>query len=53
MKDAEELGVPVADSDLSVTMNMKVVRVKGTWSETVDLYGFYQKRLDFVMEEEY
>ena len=32
---------------------MKVIKVKATWSETVDFWGYYQKKLDFVMEEEY
>jgi len=53
MKDADELGVPLLEGDLSVTMNLKVVKVRARWEETVDLYGYYQKKMDFVLEEEY
>ena len=53
MANAEELKVPLKESDLDVTIVQKVVRVKATWSETVDFWGYYQKELDFVMEEEY
>ncbi|MFZ5906121.1 MAG: hypothetical protein ACOYVJ_01760 [Nitrospirota bacterium] len=44
---AEELGIPVSKEDISVTKTEKTVIVKTAWSETVDILGFYQKRLDF------
>jgi len=53
MKDAEELNVPLDEADLEVFRVNKVMKVKATWSETVDFWGYYQKQFDFVMEEEY
>jgi hypothetical protein len=54
MKDAEELNVPLDEENLSVVVTPKnIIKVKATWSETVDFWGYYQKRLDFVMETEY
>ena len=53
MKDAEELKVPLDEKDLEVNVVNKVIKVKATWSETVDFWGYYQKKIDFVMEEEY
>src|SRR5512140_2748204 len=44
MKTAEELQVPLDEKDLEVTMTpTKVTKVKATWSEVVDLHGYYQK----------
>ena len=52
MKDAEELHVPLDEKDLEVAKVEKMIKVKATWSETVDFWGYYQKKIDFVMEEE-
>ena len=54
IEDAAELGVPLNDKNLTVTVDTikKIVRVKATWTDTVDLFGYYQKNIDFVMEEE-
>ena len=41
------------NEDLDVSIVNKIVKVKATWSETVDFWGYYQKKIDFVMEEEY
>lgn len=51
--DAAELNIPLEPSDLSVTTVEKVVKVKAAWTDTVDLWGYYEKKIDFVMEEEY
>ena len=53
LDDAAELGVPLTDENLSVTIDKakKTVTVKGTWTDSVDLFGYYQKNVDFVMEE--
>ena len=50
MKDAEELDIPLDEENLSVIADpsTKIIKVKATWSETVDFWGYYQKRLDFV-----
>jgi len=53
LADAEEVKVPLADEDLEVTVDKKNVKVRATWSETVDFWGYYQKTFDFVMEEDY
>lgn len=53
MADAAELNVPLDEQDLEVGINKKNIKVKATWSETVDFWGYYQKKFDFVMEEEY
>lgn len=53
MSDAEELKVPLDEEDLEVVKEGKIIKIKATWSETVDFWGYYQKKIDFVMEEEY
>ena len=44
---AQELRIPVSEEDIRVTKTEKTVIVTTEWSETVDILGFYQKRLDF------
>jgi hypothetical protein len=44
---AQELKIPVSEEDIKVTKTDSTVIVKTNWSETVDILGFYQKRLDF------
>ena len=53
MKDAAELGIKLSESDLSVTIDNKIVKVKATWKDTVDFWGYYQKTFDFELYEEY
>lgn len=53
LADAAELQIPLDGKDLEVSIVKKLVKVKARWSETVDLMGYYQKRIDFAMEEEY
>jgi len=53
MKDATELGIKLGEADLSVTIDKKVVKVKATWKDTVDFWGYYQKTFEFDMYEEY
>lgn len=52
-KNAAELKIPLDDENLQVVVQGKVVKVKATWSETVNFWDYYQKKLDFVMEVEY
>jgi hypothetical protein len=52
IKDAVDLQVPLDEKDLEVVKVEKTIKVKATWSETVDFWGYYQKKIDFVMEEE-
>jgi hypothetical protein len=53
LDNAAGLKVPLDEEDLDVHIENKIVKVKATWSETVDFWGYYTKKLDFVMEEEY
>jgi hypothetical protein len=56
MEDAAELHVPLEEENLTVSRQGpegKVMRVKATWSETVDFWGYYQKTLNFDLDEEY
>lgn len=53
MDNAAELNVPLDEKNLEVVKAEKIIKVKATWSETVDFWGYYQKKFDFVMEEEY
>lgn len=53
MKNAQELQIPLNESNLNVAIVQKIIKVKATWSDTVDFWGYYQTKLDFVMEEEF
>jgi hypothetical protein len=54
LKDAEELKIPLDEENIEVTVSQaKVIKVKATWSETVNFWDFYKKQLDFVMEVDY
>lgn len=53
LERAAELGIPLQAGNLEVTKNAKVVTVKASWSEVVDFWGYYSKRLDFDMKEAY
>ena len=52
IEDAVQLKVPLDEQRLEVKINEKVVKVKGSWTENVDLWGIYQTKVDFTMEEE-
>ena len=51
-ESAKELKIPIEEEDISVVNMGKTVRVKTSWSETVDLLGLYQKQLDFTIDIE-
>ena len=55
LEEAAELKVPLEEENLEVTKGnlSKIIKVKATWSETVNFWDYYQKQLDFVMEVEY
>jgi hypothetical protein len=53
LENAKELGIPLDEKNLEVFLDKKIIRVKATWSETVDFWGYYQKKFDFAMNEEY
>lgn len=51
--EAKELNIPLQEDNLDVSIEKKTVKVDAHWSETVDFWGYYQKRLDFMIHEEY
>lgn len=52
-QDAKELNIPLKQGAVEVTLLQKVIKVNARWSETVDFWGYYQKKIDFEMKEEY
>jgi len=49
---AQELKLPIEEDAISVTVKDKSVYVSTSWSETVDLFGIYQKDLNFAVNIE-
>ncbi len=49
---AIELKIPLDEKSIEVTKTEKTVRVRTAWSETVDMLGVYQKKLNFRVEVE-
>lgn len=49
---AQKYKIPVGEEDIRVTKEEKTVRVQTEWSVTVDLFGLYQRTLDFEVNIE-
>lgn len=49
---AQELRLPLTEEEIQVTRTEKAVKVRTSWSETVDLVGAYQKKLNFTIDIE-
>ncbi|GBE01693.1 hypothetical protein BMS3Bbin06_01828 [bacterium BMS3Bbin06] len=49
---AQSIGVPIEYGDISVTIQRRMVRITASWSEVVDLMGYYSKKLDFEIDIE-
>ncbi|MBI4688774.1 MAG: hypothetical protein HY754_00655 [Nitrospirae bacterium] len=49
---AQEHKLPLKEKDIEVISSGKVVRVKASWSETVDILGIYETTLDFDVDIE-
>jgi hypothetical protein len=49
---AQELKLPLEEDDILVNVINKRVIVKTSWSETVDMFGVYQKELNFTIDLE-
>jgi len=47
LEKAQEFKIPISEKDIKVTKTEATVIVRTNWSETVDILGLYQKRLDF------
>ena len=53
LAEAVELKVPLSEEHLDVSINgNKIVKVKGTWSETVNFWDYYSKKIDFELDVE-
>lgn len=46
---AQELNIPIEEKEIVVTRTDRLVRVKVSWSESVNLFGIYQKTLNFTV----
>jgi hypothetical protein len=53
MEDAQELNVPLDEENLEVVRDNKIIRVKASWTDTVDFWGYYQTKIDFSINEDY
>ena len=49
---AKELNLPIEEEDILVNVTDKMVHVSTAWSETVELFGVYQKELHFTVDIE-
>jgi len=47
---AKELKIPIDSEDIEISSNGKVMRVKTSWFEVVDIGGIYQKTLKFNVD---
>lgn len=53
LADAAALDVPLTAEHLDVSINNnKIIKVKGTWSETVNFWDYYSKKIDFELDVE-
>ncbi|VAX26594.1 hypothetical protein MNBD_NITROSPIRAE02-1311 [hydrothermal vent metagenome] len=50
--EARALDIPVTPSDIYVVVTDRQVRISTSWSEVVDLAGYYQVPLDFEVDVE-
>lgn len=50
---AQELKLPIqSEEDINVEVVNKAVHISTSWSETVELFGAYQKELNFTVDIE-
>lgn len=49
---AKHYKIPVDEDDIVVTKNKDNVNVQVSWSVDVDIFGLYQRRLDFKVDVE-
>ncbi len=53
MDTVKELKVPLKEGDLIITQDEDTIILKAHWTETVDIFGKYQKELYFFLEAAY
>jgi len=51
-EEAQKLNIPIKEEDIEVVKTARGTRIKTSWSETVDLFGYYQKTFDFKIDAE-
>jgi len=51
-EEAQSLDIPIKPSDIYVSVTARRVRIATSWSEEVDLAGYYQVPLDFEVDVE-
>ncbi len=49
---AQEIGIPIEEKDILVTKKVNITRVQTEWSETVNIFGIYEKTLEFSVDVE-
>lgn len=49
---AQEHNLPIEEKDIQITKTGRGVRVRTSWSETVDILGIYQRTFDFTVDVE-
>lgn len=47
---AVELKIPITEKDIEVVKENNLVKVRTSWSETVDILGMYQKKIVFNLD---
>jgi hypothetical protein len=52
LERAQELKIPLTEDKITVTKTEKTVRIRTSWSETVDFLGLYQKTFHFKIDVE-
>jgi hypothetical protein len=49
---AQDMKIPITAEDIIVTKKTHTTRVQTSWSTTVDIFGLYEKTLDFKIDLE-
>lgn len=49
---AQEYKIPIEEQDIVLTKKTNTIRVQTSWSTTVDIFGIYQKTLNFTVDLE-
>lgn len=50
METVEEFNVPVTEKDLIITVDGRDRTLKASWTEEVDIFGYYQKEFHFDLD---
>lgn len=50
MKTAKKYNIPVTEMDIIITVDGKDRALKASWTEEVDIFGYYQKEFHFDLD---